>query len=345
MTVTYKKETAMQRLPLPVIALIGTGGTIAATAASSTEVTDYTVTEPVNALLHAVPQITAVASIRAQQAFNVDSREITSAMLLRLARLVRRTLAQSDIDGVVIMHGTDTLEETAYFLSLVVQSEKPVVLVGAMRPSSAISADGPLNLLNAVLVATTPAARGMGVVVTLNDEIHAARYVSKANTTRLDAFSSGNQGALGAIHNGIVQFDQLPARGWPLAGSPDGGFDLTGLRQLPRVDILYDHQDAGRHLYEASIKAGVQGLVVAACGDGGLTPKAVQGLRLAAKHGIVCVRASRTGSGIVSGALHDTRYNWVSANSLNPQKARILLMLALTRTTDRRTIQAWFDHR
>ncbi|NYT75576.1 asparaginase [Alcaligenaceae bacterium] len=335
----------MQRPSLPVIALIGTGGTIAATADTRTQLSNYTVTEPVNALLHAVPQISAVASIRTQQVFNVDSREITSTMLLRLARLVRRTLAQPDIDGVVITHGTDTLEETAYFLSLVVRSEKPVVLVGAMRPASAISADGPLNLLNAVLVAASPGARGLGVVVTLNDEIHAARYVSKTNTTRVDAFSSGQQGALGTVDNGVVQFDQLPARGWPLAVSPEEGFDLTGLRQLPRVDILYDHQDAGRHLYEASIKAGVQGMVVAACGNGGLTPRASLGLRLAAKHGIVCVRASRTGSGMVSCAPDDSRYNWVAANSLNPQKARLLLMLSLTRTTDCRIIQAWFDHR
>lgn len=330
---------------LPAIALLGTGGTIAATSGNPTNVAGYSVTKPVDALLEAVPELSTVASIYPQQVFNVDSRDITNAMLLRLARAVHRALAQPGIDGVVITHGTDTLEETAYFLSLVVQSEKPVVLVGAMRPASAISADGPLNLYNALVVATSLKARGLGVLVTLNDEIHAARFVSKASTTRLDAFTSGNQGALGTVHNGIVQFDQRPARGWPLAGSHETGFALTGLKQLPRVDILYDHQDAGRHLYEASIHAGVQGLVVAACGDGGLTPRAAQGLRLATRHGIVCVRASRTGSGRVSSASYDTRQKWVSANSLNPQKARILLMLALTRTTDRRTIQAWFNHR
>src|SRR5690606_27037279 len=180
----------------PSIALLGTGGTIAATAAASTALSDYAVTEGVHALLAAVPEIADIADIRCQQVFNVDSRGVTNKMLLRLAKTVNRQLADPAIDGVVITHGTDTLEETAYFLNLTVDSRKPVVVVGAMRPASAISADGPLNLYNAVLVAVQPGASGHGVLVVLNDKVHAARYVSKTNTTQVEAFAAGDQGCL-----------------------------------------------------------------------------------------------------------------------------------------------------
>src|SRR5690606_11057368 len=198
----------MPQYRLPVIALLGTGGTIAATAPSTTAVTDYTVTEGVQALLSAVPEINALAELRPQQIFNVDSRCIDNAMLLQLGAEVDRLLADDAIHGIVITHGTDTLEETAYFLNLVIKSRKPVVVVGAMRPGSAMSADGPLNLYNAVLLAASPQTQGLGVLVTLNDAVHAARYVRKAHTTHVQAFSSEDDGCIGRIHNGRVMLSR-----------------------------------------------------------------------------------------------------------------------------------------
>jgi L-asparaginase len=328
----------MTRKKLPEIALLGTGGTIASTAGAATTLADYTVTEGIESLLTAVPEITALADIRCEQVFNVDSRCITGKMLLKLAARVNALLADPEVDGVVITHGTDTLEETAYFLNLTVKSGKPVVLTGAMRPGSALSADGPLNLYNAILLASRPEASGRGVLVMLNDHVHAARFVTKTNTTQVETFQSPGQGSLGQIVNGQLHLYQTTEKTHTL----DTEFKLAGIRKLPQVDI-HDHQDAGAHLYDASIAAGVQGIVVAACGNGSLTPQAEKGLKRAVRHGIACVRSSRSGAGIVTASASDARRGLISGDTLNPQKARILLMLALTLSNDRDTIQACFD--
>ncbi len=324
---------------MPHIVLLGTGGTIASTAPESTAVTDYKVTEGVESLLKAVPEITRLAKVSGEQLCNVESYAITNKMLLKMAKRVNTLLADPDIDGIVITHGTDTLEESAYFLNLTVKSHKPVVVVGAMRPGSAISADGPLNLYHAVLVASHPQATGQGVMVVLNDRIHAARFVSKANTTQVDAFRSYDQGCVGYINDQHVHWFQACTR----LHTTQTDFDVSGVKTLPPVDIIYDHQNAGLHLYEASVAAGAQGIVVAACGNGSLSPQAQKGARLATQHKVMFVRSSRVGSGLVSAGASDARRQVVSADSLNPQKARILLMLALGVTADRKTIQSYFD--
>lgn len=329
----------MKRAQLPCIVLLGTGGTIASTAGAATALADYTVTEGIDSLLTAVPEITELANIRCEQVFNVDSRCITNKMLLKLAAHVDKLLADPGIDGVVITHGTDTLEETAYFLNLTIKSNKPVVLTGAMRPGSALSADGPLNLYNAILLASRPEATGHGVLVMLNDRVHAARFVTKTNTTQVETFQSSGQGSLGQIANGQLRLYQKPER----LHTQNTEFKLTSIRKLPAVDIIYDHQDAGPHIYDASIAAGVQGIVVAACGNGSLSPQAEKGLKRAVKHGIACVRGSRSGSGIVTASQNDVRRGLISGDTLNPQKARVLLMLALTLGRDRDTIQSCFD--
>jgi L-asparaginase len=329
----------MSHASLPGIAIFGTGGTIAATAASTTGLVDYTVTEGVNVLLAAVPQISQLANLHQEQLFNVDSREFSNDMLVELATRINRVLSQADVAGAVVTHGTDTLEETAYFLNLTVKSSKPVVVVGAMRPASAISADGPLNLYNAIRLASHPSAGGRGVMVAMNDEIHAARFVSKAHTTQVDAFHSPGHGCLGQFNDERVYFLQSPG---PLH-TLHSEFTVPENATLPRVDIIYDHQDAGIHHYQASVATGAQGIIVAGTGNGGLTPGAQRGVAHAKAHQLVCVRASRVGSGIVSPAANDTVAGVVSANSLNPQKARILLMLALMRTCDPTIIQASFD--
>lgn len=327
----------MNLKPLPTIAILGAGGTIASTAPTSTALTGYTVTEGVASLLAAVPDIGKLANIQCKQVFNVDSRAITNNMLLKLTKEVQRQLDDPAIDGVVLTHGTDTLEETACFLDLTIRSQKPVVIVGAMRPGTALSADGPLNLYNAVLVASQPLTCGQGVLVVLNDRVHAARFVVKTSTTHVDAFTSLDRGCLGSVYNGQLRLFQLP----PQNEVPT--FSASGIKSLPSVDIIYDHQQAGIHFYQASVESGVQGIVVAGTGNGSLSPQAEKGLKLAARKNIACVRASRVASGSVTASPSDARSGFISSNALNPQKARILLMLALTTTNDRALLQSYFD--
>jgi L-asparaginase len=323
----------------PHIFLLGTGGTIASTAPGAATLTDYSVTEGVASLVSAIPEIDRIARVECRQVFELDSIDITNEMLVKLASEVAALLADPAVDGIVVTHGTDTLEETAYFLNLTLRSNKPVVLVGAMRPSSALSQDGALNLRNAILLASSREARGLGVLVALNDRFFASRFVSKMNTTRVDAFDAPDQGSLGLIADGHVLLFQSPAS----AGSKARYFELQPGAALPVVDIIYDHQSARLNAYLASIEAGANGIVVAACGNGSLTPNAREGLQRAVERGIVCVRSSRVPAGVVTHSTHDEPAGLIAGNTLNPQKSRILLMLALTRTTDRSRIQHYFD--
>ena len=314
----------------PRLVLIGTGGTIAATAGDARTLTGYAVTQGIDAMLAAIPGATDIAAIRCEQPFNVDSRDLGSAQVLRLARAVDRHLRAPDVDGVVITHGTDSLEETAFFLHLTVRSPKPVVLVGAMRPASALSADGPLNLINALLTAADPASRDRGVLVVLNDRILAARHAAKRHTTRVDAFGLDGTGVLGAVVDGRVRHDLRP----DLPDTAD--FSLRGLRALPPVDIILDYQDAPAHPYAAAVQAGSRGIVVAAMGNGSLSPAAVRGCAQAARQGLVCIRASRVPDGPVT-ATGDAR-DPLAAGAQNPLQARIALRLALARGMDRAEI-------
>lgn len=309
----------------PRLVLIGTGGTIAATAGDARTLTGYRVTQGIEAMLAAIPGAADVADIRCEQPFNVDSRDLSTARVLRLARTVDRHLRDPDVDGVVITHGTDSLEETAFFLHLTVRGPKPVVLVGAMRPASALSADGPLNLVNALLAAADPASRDRGVLVVMNDRIVAARYAAKRHTTRVDAFGTDGAGVLGAVTDGRVRYAMRPDL------SDTAVFSLAGLRALPPVDIVLDYQDAPPHPYTAAIQAGVRGIVVAAMGNGSLSPAAVRGCAQATRRGLVCVRASRVPDGLVTDAADAP----LAAQALNPLQARIALRLALARGMDR----------
>ncbi|WP_211451408.1 type II asparaginase [Collimonas antrihumi] len=332
-----KKLSPHRRLPR--IVLMGMGGTIASSADSATQLHDYKVTATIDAVLAAVPQVLGLADIRCEQICNVDSHEIDNAMLMVLARRAEAVLLDSEVDGLVITHGTDTLEETAYFLNLTLKTAKPVVLVGAMRPATALSADGPLNLYNAFRLAICPEASGKGVLVMLNDRIGAARYISKTCTTMTDAFRSSEQGNLGDVAGGVVHFFNTPTRLHTLATE----FSLAEIGELPQVDILYDYQGAGTHLYQAAIDAGAKGIVLAATGNGSLSPAARSGAELARRKGVMFVRSSRVGQGIVTSSADDELLGLVAADSLNPQKARMLLMLALGRTRDFRVVQRYFD--
>ncbi len=325
---------------LPNIKILATGGTIAGSSTSNTDVTGYTAGAlGIDTLINAVPEMKEVANVSGEQIANVGSPDVDNAVLLKLGKRINELLASDDVDGVVVTHGTDTLEETAYFLDLVVKSNKPVVVVGAMRPATAISADGSFNLYNAVKIASTPEATGKGVMIELNDRIGAARYITKTNTTGTDTFKSTEQGYLGVVSGGKVYFYNEPTR----KHTADSVFNITDLTELPQVDILYEYQNNGSYLYDAAVAAGAKGIVVAGSGNGSLSKLSKAGAIKAVKAGVAVVRSTRTGSGVVTHSDEDDQNGMISSDSLNPQKARILLMLALTQTKDAKQIQTFFD--
>jgi L-asparaginase len=326
---------------LPNVVILATGGTIAGTGATSTTTVGYTAAKVgVDALIAAVPELKKVANVRGEQVMQIASENMNNDAWLKLAKRVNTLLAQSDVDGIVITHGTDTIEETAYFLDLVVKSKKPVVIVGAMRPSTAISADGPINLYNAVLLAGSKEAVGKGVLVALNDQINAGREVTKTNTSTMDTFKTPELGFLGYIQGNKPYFYRQSTR----KNTVDTPFDIMNLDKLPQVDIVYGYANMNPIALNAFVAAGAQGIIHAGVGDGSLNNSVVPALTEARKKGVVIVRSSRVGQGIVArnGEADDDKLDFVVSDTLNPQKARILLMLALTKTTDTKEIQKMF---
>lgn len=323
------------------VVILATGGTIAGTGGTATTTVGYTAAKVgVEQLIEAVPELKKVAQVRGEQVFQIASENMTNDHWLKLAKRVNALLAQPDVDGIVITHGTDTIEETAYFLNLVIKSKKPVVLVGSMRPSTAISADGPINLYNAAILAASPEAVGKGVLVSLNDQINAARDVTKANTSTVDTFRAPELGMLGYLQGGKPYFYRLPAR----KHTVESEFDVSKLETLPKVDIVYGYANNTRVPLDALVAAGAKGVVHAGVGNGSLFTEVKEGLIEARKKGVIVVRSSRTGNGIVArnGEANDDELDFVVSDTLNPQKARVLLMLALTQTSDTKEIQRVF---
>ncbi len=322
------------------ITILATGGTIAGQAASATQMTGYTAgVFSVQDLLAGVPGLDELAHISGEQVCNIDSSSMTDALLLQLAQRANELLARTDVEGLVITHGTDTLEETAYFLNLVLKTSKPIVVVGAMRPATAVSADGPLNLINAVKVAVQEESAGRGVLVVMNDEIYGARDVSKTNTTNVATFKAPGGAPLGFVVGGAVRYYYAGSR----LHTVSAPFDVDGMTALPRVDIIYTHVGEDGALVEAAVAAGAKGIVYAGSGMGSVHEAVEPALAAAAASGIAVVRASRTGSGIVAeGLARWTQAGFIPADNLNPQKARILLQLALTVTNDRKAIKELF---
>ncbi|MEQ5838255.1 asparaginase [Paraburkholderia acidicola] len=311
---------------LPCIAVLATGGTIAGSAANSTNTSGYQAgVVGVEQLLSAVPALSSVARVQAEQLASVDSKDLSLALWSTLAQRVNALLAIDGIDGVVVTHGTDTLEETAYLLHLTVKSTKPVVLTAAMRPSTSLSADGPLNLLNAVTVAASAAAHGQGVMVAFNNRIHGARDITKTSTYTVNAFESPEVGVLGWVQDGRVEFQRKVVR----PHTVDTEFVISA--NWPHVEIVASYAGASRIAVDALVTAGVRGIVVAGTGNGSIHTTVQQGLADAVAHGVAVIRASRVGSGHVmrNGAASDDALGFVSAGTLNPYKARVLLMLAL----------------
>jgi L-asparaginase len=261
-------------------------------------------------------------------------------IMLTLAKRINTLLAQKDVDGVVVTHGTDTMEETAFFLNLVVKNDKPVVLVGSMRPSTAVSADGPLNLYNAVAVAGDPNAKSRGVLVLMNDWIHGAHSLTKTSTTAVQTFMSPLRGLVGVSSYGKNDFYNSPH--WKHTTNSE--FDVRDVTKLPRVDILYAYADMAADLIDAAVANGAKGIVIAGVGNGNMNKASVDAAARAARKGVVVVRSSRVVTGSVGRnvEINDDEMNFVASDELNPQKARILLMLTLLKPRPTAEIQTLF---
>ncbi|EPT2005141.1 type II asparaginase [Campylobacter coli] len=321
------------------IAILGTGGTIAGFIDSTIATTGYTAGAiDIDVLIKAVPQIRDLADISWEQIANIDSSNMCDEIWLRLAKKIAKLFAEG-IDGVVITHGTDTMEETAYFLNLTIKSDKPVVLVGAMRPSTAISADGPKNLYNAVALVVNKEAKNKGVMVAMNDKILSARGVVKTHSLNVDAFSSPDFGDLGYIVDGKVFFYNNITK----AHTKNAPFDVSKLTSLPKVDILYSYSNDGSGVAaKALFEHGTKGIVVAGSGAGSIHKNQKDVLKELLKKGLKVVVSSRVVAGCVAVSDSDEKLGFISAEDLNPQKARVLLMLALTKTSDPKKIQEYF---
>ena len=325
---------------LPAIKVLATGGTIAGAQASATDYGYKSGAYDVNSLLKAVPNLDKLAVLTGEQVANIGSQDMNDEIWLKLAKRVNAVLASPDADGVLITHGTDTLEETSYFLSLVTKSDKPVVMVGSMRPATATSADGPGNIYNGVAVVTNPGAKGKGTLVVLNDTIHCARNVVKTDTTSVQTFESINRGPAGLVNTGkVFWFEPMDHKVGPATE-----FDVGSLDKLPRVDVIYAHANMSADLIDAAVRNGAQGIVVAGVGDGNMTTPALEALQKAAKGGVVVVRSTRLPQGIVlrNNEVNDDQMGFVASGELNPAKSRVLLQLALTRTKDPVRIQKMF---
>ena len=326
----------------PIVRLIATGGTIANRAGSRLTAED---------LSDSVPTLDRYVAVETEQFSNVASGALTLEDWLQLARRVNETFAaRDDLAGIVVTSGTDTLEETAYFLNLTVRSDRPVVVVGAMRPPGAVGYDGAANLGQAFRVAADPTSRGRGVLVVLNNEINAARDVSKRHAQRLDAFTAGVMGVLGVVDRDGVLYYRRPRN----RHTRWAEFDVSELEHLPRVDILMTYLDATGDLVRAAVDSGAEGLVIAAAGAGATTRAQDIAIGEALARGRPVVIATRTGGGRIlprrprpdaDAAPGDPRYSplRIEAEDLSPVKARILLMLALTQTRDGAAIQQMFQ--
>jgi len=325
----------------PNIVIVATGGTIAGSAKSETDAGYKAGAVAVDTLIEAVPQLANLANVRGVQVASIGSQDMNDEVWIKLANTVNDLLREKGVDGVVITHGTDTMEETSYFLNLVIDSEKPVVMTGSMRPSTAMSADGPLNIYNAVAIAADPKARDRGVLIAVNDDIHAAHDITKTHTTDVETFRSNEPGLVGVSLFGTQVYYRKPTA----PHTDDSTFAGKVKGPLPRVDILYAHANMSPDLIDAAVANGAKGLVIAGVGDGNMTAPALEAVKQAIAKGVSVVRASRVGAGIVrrNVEVSDDQLGTIASMELNPSKARVLLMLALTKTSDPKKIQAYFD--
>jgi L-asparaginase len=326
---------------LPRVIILATGGTIAGQGTNPDRAGYIPGKIQVQDLLSAIPSVNKIAEVRGEQIASVGSYDMTIEIWMKLTKRINEIFANNEADGIVITHGTDTQEETAYFLNLTVKSDKPVVLTGSMRPATAISADGPKNLCDAILVACDPQSKGKGVMVCFNEALYDGKNVVKINTTNLNAFSSLNTGPIGQVYDGKVIYHSQPLQ----KKNGDLPFDISRINSMPRVEIVYTYVDASPAAINALVSDKADGIIIACVGNGNLNKAILQSVETAVKKGIVIVRSSRVPSGRVTQfnqVFDDKKLGTIAANDHNPQKARILLMLALTVTKDKDKIQEMF---
>ena len=318
--------------------ILATGGTIAGAAATGTQSGYTSGAVNIDAMVQAVPGIKDLANVKGEQISNVGSQDMSFDIMIKLANRINE-LAPS-VDGFVITHGTDTMEETAYFLNLVVKTDKPVVMVGSMRPSTAVSADGPLNLYNGVGVAIDPQAKGRGVLLVMNDWIHGAHSLTKTSTTAVQTFMSPIRGLVGTAAYGKNDFYSSPS--WKHTTKSE--FSVSGVTKLPRVDVIFASADMSSDLIDAAAANGAKGIVIAGVGNGNMTKGALEACARVVKKGVVVVRSSRVATGNVGRnvEVNDDELNLIASDELNPQKARILLSLALLKTRIPQEMQRLF---
>lgn len=331
---------AQAQQALPNVVILATGGTIAGAGASAVNSATYAAAKVgVDKLIAGLPELSKIANVRGEQVFQVASESLTNDNLLTLAKRVSALSKQADVDGIVITHGTDTLEETAYFLTLTVRTNKPIVVVGSMRPGTALSADGALNLYDAVSVAGSKDAAGKGVLVTMNDNIDSGRDVSKNVNIKTSAFSS-QWGPLGMVVEGKNYWFRAPVKRHTM----NSEFDIDSINALPAVEIAMGYEGVSSTAIDAFSKSGVKAIVHGGTGNGSVANRIVPNLQKARTDGAIIIRSSRVADGFVirNAEQPDDKYDWVVAHDLRPQKARILAMVALTKTSDTKELQRIF---
>ncbi|WP_236166325.1 asparaginase [Pseudomonas juntendi] len=339
-TAASAKEAETQQ-KLANVVILATGGTIAGAGASAANSATYQAAKVgVDKLIAGVPELADLANVRGEQVMQIASESITNEDLLKLAKRVSELAESNDVDGIVITHGTDTLEETAYFLNLVEKTDKPIVVVGSMRPGTAMSADGMLNLYNAVAVASDKQSRGKGVLVTMNDEIQSGRDVSKSINIKTEAFKSA-WGPMGMVVEGKSYWFRLPAK----RHTTNSEFDIKQISSLPQVDIAYSYGNVTDTAYKALAQSGAKAIIHAGTGNGSVSSRVVPALQELHKNGVQIIRSSHVNQGgfvLRNAEQPDDKYDWVVAHDLNPQKARILAMVAMTKTQDSKELQRIF---
>ena len=327
----------------PRVYVLGTGGSISFLGDFRADYINYSYSGnhlTIQQMLERVPEIDGFAETVAEQIINVGSTDVLPQHWVQLAQRINQIFEEDpQAAGVAVAHGTATLEETAYFLNLAVKSSKPVVVTGAMRPPTGMGTDADVNLMDCVRVAASPDSAGRGVLTVLNNEIQAARDVTKTNSYRLETFRSNELGVLGyADSDESVVFYRTPVKAHTQATE----FDVSAVAELPRVDIAYAYAGADGLVIKALADAGVPGIVAAGLGSGGSSPQFMLGLRAAKARGVKVVISTQTGNGRVMKTRRFTEEGYVLADNLSPKKARILLMLALTVTNDDEEIQRMF---
>ena len=312
---------------LPLIYVLGTGGTIQSKGDTRMVLNDYRAGRvDISELVDALPELASIARVHAVQIKNIGSPSMTPDIWKELAETINELAEENpDIDGFVLTHGTNTTEETAYFLHLTVKTDKPVIVVGAQRPSTAISGDGPINLFNAVLVAASPDAQGKGVMIAMNQQINGAREGTKTSAYKVEAFQSRDIGLLGVVDPDGVHFYRDPVRRHTILSE----FNVALVTEFPRVDVVSSYSGAPADVIDWMVENGVKGIVVAGHGAGGYSPEQAEALKRAVEKGVTVVAASRTGSGRVIAGSRMLEAGIIAGDNLLPHKARILLQLAL----------------